>query len=118
MQTAEQINAEKDAAPRVDLVPPALILGAARALGFGARKHGVPAGYNGFGTWRVPNTKQAEPLTHYASLLRHLLKWRRGEIVDPDTGDAMIEHLEAASAQLAILIDLVKHPPEVTHGEG
>lgn len=112
MKTEAEINAEKHAKPRVDIVPPALVLAAGRALGYGAAKHGNPEGYNGFGTWRVAGTQQAEPLTHYACLLRHLFLWRMGEIVDPETGEWKVEHLEAAAAQLAILLDLVKNPPQ------
>ena len=109
--TQQQIDSEKDGLPPVDIVPPALIFAAARGYGYGIKKHGRPKGTSGFGTWRIPNTRQADPLTHYASLMRHLLKWRDGEVVDPDSGEDLIEHLEAAAAQLGTLIDIVKHPP-------
>lgn len=111
MKTEAEINAEKHSKSRVDIVPPVLMIAAGRALGLGASKHGVPPGYDGFGTWRIAGTEQAEPLTHYACLMRHLLKWRGGETIDPETGDAKVEHLEAAAAQLAILLDLLQNPP-------
>lgn len=104
IKTATEIDAEKQAKPRLDLVPPELMLAAGRALGYGAAKHGVPDGNGGFGTWRTAGTQQAEPLTHYACLMRHLLAWRSGEIVDPESG---LSHLDHAAAQLAILLDLV-----------
>lgn len=108
----QEVDAEKADLPPVDIVPPAFIFAAARGFGYGAHKHGRPPNTNGYGTWRIPGTKQAEPLTHYASLMRHLLKWRAGEVIDPDSGDFQLEHLEAACSQLAVLIDLVKNPPK------
>ena len=108
----QEVDAEKDMLPRVDIVPPAFILAAARGFAFGVWKHGHPPHTNGYGTWRIAGTKQAEPLTHYASLLRHLLKWRAGEVIDSDSGDFQLEHLEAACSQLAVLVDLVKNPPK------
>lgn len=113
MKTEAEINAEKNAKPRVDIVPPALMLAAGRALGYGADKHGVPEGYDGFGTWRIPGTQQAEVLTHYACLMRHLLLWRAGEIIDPiERGGSGLPHLDHAAAQLAILLDLLERPPQ------
>lgn len=114
MKTEAEINAEKHAKPRVDIVPPALVLAAGKALGFGASKHGVPEGNNGFGTWRTAGTEQAEPLTHYACLLRHLLLWRGGEAKDPDSG---LSHLDHAAAQLGILLDLLERPPQPSSGQ-
>lgn len=109
MKTEAEINAEKHAKPRVDIVPPALTLAAGRALGYGAAKHGVPEGYDGFGTWRIAGTEQAEPLTHYACLMRHMLLWRAGEKVDPES---KLSHLDHAAAQLSILLDILERPPE------
>lgn len=109
MKSEAEINAEKNAKPRIDIVPPALMLAAGRALGYGAEKHGVPEGNDGFGTWRTPNTQQADPLTHYACLMRHLLLWRSGEVIDPvERGGSGLPHLDHAAAQLAILLDLLE----------
>lgn len=111
-KSAEEINAEKASKPRVDIVPPALMLAAGRALGYGTKKHGVPEDNDGFGTWRTPNTQQADPLTHYACLMRHLLLWRSGEVIDPvERGGSGLPHTDHAAAQLAILIDLLERAP-------
>lgn len=116
MKNEAEIEAEKKAKSRVDIVPPALMLAAGRALAFGAKKHGLPEGNDGFGTWRTPGHVQANPLAAYSSLMRHLLLWRSGEVmvpdsVDPDTGVPCVSHLDAAAAQLAKLIDLVERAP-------
>lgn len=105
-KTEAEINAEKAAKPALDVTPPELMLAAGRALGYGKAKHGV-ATSDGWGTWRVAGTQQAEPLTHYACLLRHLLLWRAGEERDAESG---LSHLDHAAAQLAILLDLHARP--------
>lgn len=105
--TEHEIDAEKAAKPRLDLVPPRAVLAAGRALGFGANKHGTPAP-DGWGSWRIPDTEQAEPLTHYTSLMRHLMLWRGGEERDRESG---LPHLDHAIAQLSILVDLAEDPP-------
>lgn len=106
--TATTIAAEKAAKPRVDVVPPALMLAAGRGFGLGVAKHGLPEGNDGFGTWRTPGHPQADPLAAYGSLMRHLLAWRNGETIDPESGPHRIAHLDAACAQLAKLVDLVE----------
>jgi hypothetical protein len=105
---ATTIAAEKAAKPRVDVVPPALMLAAGRGFGLGVAKHGLPEGNDGFGTWRTPGHPQADPLAAYGSLMRHLLAWRNGETIDPESGDHKVAHLDAAAAQLAKLVDLVE----------
>lgn len=107
-KTMEEINAEKRRKPRLDIVPSELDFAAGRAFAYGADKHGVPDGNDGFGTWRTAGTEQAEPLVHYAGLLRHLKLWRSGERTDPESG---LSHLDHAAAQLAMLLDLVVNPP-------
>lgn len=109
MKTEQEINAEKAAKPRLDLVPPRGIEAAGRALGYGAGKHGTPAP-GGWGTWRIAGTEQAQPLTHFACLLRHLMAWRRGEACDPESG---LSHLDHAAAQLMILVDVVEDEPRL-----
>ena len=107
-RASEEIAAEKSAKPRVDVVPPALMLAAGRGFGLGVAKHGLPEGNDGFGTWRTPGHPQSEPLAAYGSLMRHLLAWRNGEVIDPESGDHRVAHLDAACAQLAKLVDLVE----------
>lgn len=107
-RASEEIAAEKSAKPRVDVVPPALMLAAGRGFGLGVAKHGLPEGNDGFGTWRTPGHPQADPLAAYGSLMRHLLAWRNGEVIDPESGDHRVAHLDAACAQLAKLVDLVE----------
>ena len=108
MKDATDIAAEKSAKPRVDVVPPALMLAAGRGFGLGVAKHGLPEGNDGFGTWRTPGHPQSDPLAAYGSLMRHLLAWRNGEVIDPESGDHRVAHLDAACAQLAKLVDLVE----------
>lgn len=109
IKSEQEINAEKAdyiTKPALDVTPPELMLAAGRALGYGKAKHGV-ATSDGWGTWRVAGTQQAEPLVHYACLLRHLLLWRAGE--DRDV-ESKLSHLDHAAAQLAILLDLMARP--------
>jgi hypothetical protein len=40
--------------------------------------------------------------------MRHLLAWRNGETIDPESGEHQVAHLDAACAQLAKLVDLVE----------
>jgi hypothetical protein len=108
VKDATDIAAEKSAKPRVDVVPPALMLAAGRGFGLGVAKHGLPEGNDGFGTWRTPGHPQSEPLAAYGSLMRHLLAWRNGETIDPESGEHQVAHLDAACAQLAKLVDLVE----------
>jgi hypothetical protein len=76
------------------LVPPALVIGAARALGEGAKKYGA---YN----WR--NSK-VEALTYVGAIQRHLAAYQDGEDVDPESTTGKL-HLEGIAACCAILMD-------------
>ena len=109
-RTSDEIDAEKAAKPAVQHVPPELELAAGRAIGYGVSKHGI-ATADGWGTWRVAGTQQADPLTHYGCLRRHLAAWRAGEAYDPESG---LSHLDHAAAQLAILLDLIARPVHET----
>jgi hypothetical protein len=101
----DQINAEKHGKPRPDLVPPAAIMAAGRALGYGVHKHG--GGRTGLGTYRDAGTEQAEVRTHVASFCRHWLAYLDGEHTDPESG---LAHLDCAMAQLAIVVHLEGEP--------
>ena len=76
------------------LVPPALGIYAAEALGEGAAKYGA---YN----WRKD---KVEALTYVGAALRHLAAYLDGEDVDPDSTRGK-KHLAGAIASLAILVD-------------
>ena len=109
LKTEAEINAEKAdyiTKPALDVVPPELMLAAGRALGYGKAKHGI-ATPDGWGTWRIAGTQQAEVLTHYGCLMRHLGQWRAGEERDPES---KLSHLDHAAAQLAIMLDLLARP--------
>ena len=68
---------------RVELVYPECIEGMAEVLTLALKKYKA-------NSWQ--NVK--DPLdTHYASLLRHLLTWRKGEINDKESGLSHMKHV-------------------------
>lgn len=77
------------------------IMQAGEIMGVGLRKHG-PC------TWRIAGTEQADPQTHYASLVRHLLEYEAGVRTDPDSGKHPLLH---AVCQISIMINLLDDPP-------
>lgn len=79
---------------RVDLVPPALTLGAAKAFAEGAEKYGA---FN----WRV---RAVEAMTYVGAGIRHLQAYLDGEDIDPESKHGKL-HLEGAAACIAILLD-------------
>lgn len=79
---------------RVDLVPPALVLGAAVALAEGAEKYGP---FN----WRE---NHVELMTYVGAILRHTFALVDGENVDPESTKGKL-HLEGIAACCAILLD-------------
>ena len=97
-----------DAAERLaTVIGPHAWLRAGEVMGYGVRKHGRT-------TWRVVGTAQAEPQTHLASAIRHLLEWRADhDAVEEGSGLPVLWH---ALAQLAICWDLLQHPPTGTPG--
>lgn len=82
--------------PPIDLVPPELIIEAARAYGVGARLYGRNNYQKGLSFSRV-----------YAAALRHLLAWWGGEDVDVSG----VSHLGHAAASLGMLLWLAAHCP-------
>ncbi len=82
--------------------PALALMDAGEIMGVGYRKHG-PC------TWRIAGTEQAEPQTHYASAVRHLLEYCAGVEQDPDSGKSPLLH---AVCQIAIMINLLEDPPE------
>lgn len=81
---------------RIELVPPELIEGAARVLGFGAEKYSA-------GNWAKGDGFDHSRL--YGGLQRHLNSYWKGEDHDPESGHL---HLEHAACMLAFLLAHVK----------
>lgn len=82
--------------PRLALVPPSLIIGVAKVLTYGAKKY------------KVNNWRKTPDIESYISALdRHLLAWRSGEELDPESG---LHHLEHAACNIAFLIELKDKP--------
>lgn len=70
--------------PMVSLVEPRFILGIANILTFGAKKYGLH------------NWKEAKPedIQRYRdALLRHLLAYNSGEMLDPESGEPHLYHI-------------------------
>ena len=68
---------------RFDLITPECIIGIVECLTLGAKKY-------------KPNSWQnvENPIdTHFASLMRHLIAWRQGEIIDKETGLSHMKHV-------------------------
>lgn len=61
---------------RLDLIEPDFILGLGKALTFGAKKYSD----NG---WKNIENKHDD---NYASLMCHIMAWRKGEKKDPESG--------------------------------
>ena len=78
----------------VHTVPPALMLGAAKAFGEGAKKYGA---FN----WR---DKQVEAMTYVGAIQRHLAAYIDGEDIDPESVSGKT-HLEGVAACVGILLD-------------
>ena len=83
-----------DAKLPVHLVPPALVLGAAKALGEGAAKYGP---YN----WR---STRVEAMTYVGAMLRHIAAYLDGEDIDPESSTGKT-HLDGIAGSLAVLMD-------------
>ena len=77
--------------PRVDLLPPLALLELGRHFGAGAAKYAANNWYAG-GDWSV-----CEGAMH-----RHLLRWRAGEDVDPETGT---HHMAAVAWNALVLLE-------------
>lgn len=68
---------------RLDLVEPEFIESVGKVLTFGAQKY-EPNNWQG--------VEDAED-RYYAAAMRHLMAYRRGEKVDPESGLSHLEHL-------------------------
>lgn len=68
--------------PRPDLIPAGFLLEAGEIMSFGAQKYGEE------------NWKNCEDTQRYkAALLRHVLAYLSGEIVDPESGKSHLSHI-------------------------
>lgn len=83
--------------PRVDLIPPEVILGLAQVLTYGAAKYAD-------NNWRKNNGMRWGRV--YAAMQRHLLAWLDGEDVDAESG---LPHLHHALTNLAFLVSYAHH---------
>ena len=68
---------------RLDLIEPEFIEGVGEVLTFGAEKYEP-------NSWQ--KVEDAEN-RYYAALLRHLMAYRRGETVDPESGLSHLKHI-------------------------
>jgi hypothetical protein len=82
-----------DGKPQVNLVPPEVIIAAAKVFEFGAKKYGM-------NNWRHDIDKFPYS-RHYGSVMRHLLAFHSGEDLDPESG---LPHLHHALTQLMIFV--------------
>lgn len=79
---------------RLDLIPPEVTRALGEVLTFGAAKYGDRNWEEGIAPDRV-----------YAALQRHLLAWREGEAIDPESG---MPHVAHALTNAAMLLTLEK----------
>jgi hypothetical protein len=78
---------------RVDLIPPSAILAIGEILTYGSRKYGP-------NNWQKLDNGLDR---FYGAAFRHLLAWRKGEKLDPESG---ISHLSHALTNLAFMVDI------------
>lgn len=74
--TSQKNIKDSEGKNRLDLIEPDFILGLGEALTFGSKKYSD----NG---WKDIKNKHDE---NYASLMRHIMAWRKGEKQDPESG--------------------------------
>ena len=84
-----QANKKDKGKPRVELIPPEIIEEIGYVLAFGADKYGEHNWRKGLKWTRI-----------YASVLRHLLAWAKGEKYDKESG---LPHLNHAITNLIFL---------------
>ena len=79
---------------RLDLITPEMTRALGNPLTYGAQKYGDRNWEKGLDAGRI-----------YAALERHLLEWREGKPIDPESG---LPHLEHAFCNLGMLVTLEK----------
>lgn len=87
-------KAQGETKPQLHLVPPALVIGAAKAYAEGAAKYGA---FN----WRETNVSAS---TYISTIQRHLAAFQDGEDVDPESATGKL-HLDGIAASVGILLD-------------
>jgi hypothetical protein len=76
--------------PRMDLLPPEMLIGVSNVLTYGAKKYSANNWANGADWGR-----------YYGAMMRHMVAWWSGEDVDDETG---FSHLHHAGCCLAFLM--------------
>lgn len=76
---------------RMDLIDPNFVTGVGQVLTFGAKKY-APNNWQ-----KVDNAEDR----YYAAALRHLLAWRAGEKLDPESG---LNHLKHVATNIMFLM--------------
>lgn len=76
---------------RIDLIPPAAIIGIAQVLTYGAKKYSPD------------NWKHVESWRYRGAALRHLYAYLAGETNDPESG---LNHLDHAIASIIFIREL------------
>jgi hypothetical protein len=66
-----------------DLIPFECMDELAKILTYGCQKYGKPSGWE-----TVPDMKNR----YFAALLRHLSRYRQGELLDPESGHSHLSH--------------------------
>ena len=90
VSTSEQFMKNDNDKPRMDLLPPEMLVGVSNVLAYGAKKYSANNWANG-----------AEWGRYYGALMRHMVAWWSGEDVDDETG---YSHLHHAGCCLAFLM--------------
>ena len=95
MTTDESRAGKKDDSGKLmyNLIPVSAIEGLAQVLTMGAKKY-TPNGWK-----TVPDATER----YYSALFRHLLAWRNGEEIDPESG---LHHLKHVLTNVAFLLEL------------
>lgn len=91
---------------RWDLLPIRPLEQAARVMTFGVSKYGDTD------TWRTTYTTT----DCYASLMRHLVSWRKGEVLDDESGLHHMAHIIARACLLMEIEQADKHEAHATTG--
>jgi hypothetical protein len=89
-EEGKKFDTEKD---RWDLLPLALINDTVKVITFGAKKYGP-------NNWQHVNNGKER---YYAALMRHIVAYRQGELVDSESG---LSHLAHAMCNLIFLSEL------------